>query len=49
MHHVVEATLQLRGAAGPRQVKDAKVALVHGNGGIVSAHSTIVLGKEPLS
>lgn len=49
MHHVVEATLQLRGAAGPRQVKDAEVALVHGNGGIVSAHSTIVLGKEPLS
>lgn len=49
MHHVVEATLQLRGAAGPRQVKDAEVALVHGNGGIVSAHSTIVLGKGPLS
>jgi acetyl-CoA acetyltransferase len=49
MHHVVEATLQLRGAAGPRQVKDAGVALVHGNGGIVSAHSTVVLGKEPLS
>ena len=49
MHHVVEATLQLRGAAGPRQVKDAEVALVHGNGGIVSAHSTVLLGKEPLS
>jgi acetyl-CoA acetyltransferase len=49
MHHVVEATLQLRGAAGPRQVKDAEVALVHGNGGIVSAHSTVVLAKEPLS
>ena len=49
MHHVIEATLQLRGAAGPRQVKDAGVALVHGNGGIVSAHSTVVLGKEPLS
>ncbi len=49
MHHVVEATLQLRGtAAGPRQVKDAEVALVHGNGGIVSAHSTVILGKEPL-
>jgi acetyl-CoA acetyltransferase len=49
MHHVVEATAQLRGEAGPRQVKDAEVALVHGNGGIVSAHSTIVLGKESLS
>ncbi len=49
MHHVIEATLQLRGAAGQRQVDDANIALVHGNGGIVSAHSTIVLGKEPLS
>lgn len=49
MHHVVEAALQLRGDAGPRQVDDAEVALVHGNGGIVSAHSTILLGKEPLS
>jgi len=49
MHHVVEAVLQLRGDAGPRQVGDAEVALVHGNGGIVSAHSTIILGKEPIS
>ncbi|MEM7361898.1 MAG: thiolase family protein [Bacteroidota bacterium] len=49
MHHVVEATLQLRGDAGPRQVENPEVALVHGNGGIVSAHSTILLGKEPLS
>jgi len=49
MHHVVEATLQLRGDAGKRQVDDAEVALVHGNGGIVSAHSTVVLGKEALS
>lgn len=47
MHHVVEATTQLRGGAGQRQVDGAEVALVHGNGGIVSAHSTIVLGKEP--
>lgn len=49
MHHVVEATLQLRGKAGKRQVEDAEVALVHGNGGIVSAHSTIVLGNQPLN
>lgn len=49
MHHVVEAALQIRGEAGPRQVDNADVALVHGNGGIVSAHSTILLGKEPLS
>ena len=49
MHHVIEATLQLRGDAGPRQVENSEVAIVHGNGGIVSAHSTILLGKEPLS
>ncbi len=49
MHHVVEATLQLRGTAGKRQVDGAEVALVHGNGGIVSAHSTILLGNQPLS
>ena len=40
---------RLRGDAGERQVKDPNVALVHGNGGIVSAHSTILLGNEPLS
>ena len=49
MHHVVEATLQLRGDAGKRQVEDPEVAVVHGNGGIVSAHSTVVLGNQPLN
>ncbi|MDE0159867.1 MAG: thiolase family protein [Candidatus Dadabacteria bacterium] len=49
MHHVVEATLQLRGDAGSRQVEDPEVAVVHGNGGIVSAHSTVVLGNQPVN
>ncbi|MXZ48408.1 MAG: thiolase family protein [Candidatus Dadabacteria bacterium] len=49
MHHVVEATLQLRGDAGSRQVEDPEVAVVHGNGGIVSAHSTVVLGNQPIN
>ncbi len=48
MHHVVEATLQLRGDAGSRQVENPEVAVVHGNGGIVSAHSTVVLGNQPI-
>lgn len=49
MHHIVEATLQLRGEAGERQSDKNDVAIVHGNGGIVSAHSTVVLGKDRLS
>lgn len=42
--HVIEAVRQLRGEAGQRQVKDAEVALVHGNGGVISVHCTLLLG-----
>jgi acetyl-CoA acetyltransferase len=45
MFHVVEAMHQLRGAAGPRQVAGAELAFVHGDGGILSAHCTLVLGR----
>jgi acetyl-CoA acetyltransferase len=44
MFHVVEAVHQLRGAAGPRQVDGAELAFVHGDGGILSAHCSLVLG-----
>lgn len=43
---LIEAVRQLRGEAGARQVKDAKLALCHGTGGIFSAHSTIILGRD---
>jgi acetyl-CoA acetyltransferase len=43
---ITEAVHQLRGECGPRQVKDAEIALVHGQGGIMSTHCTMILGKE---
>jgi acetyl-CoA acetyltransferase len=43
---ITEAVHQLRGESGLRQVKDAELALVHGQGGIMSTHCTMILGKE---
>lgn len=44
MFHAVEAVHQLRGRADARQVQDARLAFVHGDGGILSAHCSLVLG-----
>ncbi|HEX4979229.1 MAG TPA: acetyl-CoA acetyltransferase [Acidimicrobiales bacterium] len=47
MFVLVEATRQLRGEGGEgRQVPDAKVAVAHGCGGVLSSTSTVVLGTE---
>jgi acetyl-CoA acetyltransferase len=43
---LVEAARQLRGECGERQVPDANVALVHGNGGVLSSQVSAVLGSE---
>lgn len=44
MFHAVEAVHQLRGDALDRQVDRARLAFVHGDGGILSAHCSLVLG-----
>jgi acetyl-CoA acetyltransferase len=44
MFHAVEAVHQLRGNAQQRQVDNARLAFLHGDGGILSAHCSLVLG-----
>lgn len=46
MFALTEAVWQLRQQAGQRQVQNAKTALVHGQGGIMSSHTTLILGTE---
>ena len=46
MFGLTEAVAQLRGEAGERQVRHAETALVHGQGGIMSSHATMILGQE---
>jgi len=45
MTPISEAIIQLRGAGAERQIPDAQLALVSGNGGILSTHSTLVLAN----
>jgi acetyl-CoA acetyltransferase len=46
MFSLTEAVTQLRRQAGARQVTGAETALVHGQGGIMSSHATLILGRE---
>jgi acetyl-CoA acetyltransferase len=43
---LIEATRQLHGECGPRQVEGARIALAHGTGGVLSSAATVVLGKD---
>jgi acetyl-CoA acetyltransferase len=46
MFALTEAVFQLRGQAGERQLGNAELALVHAQGGIMSSHCTLILGRE---
>ena len=41
---LIEAVRQLRGECGARQVPGAETAIAHGNGGVLSSQSTVILG-----
>ncbi|MFO1326328.1 MAG: thiolase family protein [Rubrivivax sp.] len=43
MAHLAEAHLQMTGRAGARQVPRAGVTLLHGDGGVLSSHASLVL------
>ena len=46
MSMIVEGALQTMGIARERQVKDANLVLVHSHGGMMSEHSTLILGRQ---
>src|SRR5699024_8763301 len=43
---LIEAVRQLRNECEARQVNNAKLALVHGTGGVLSSTSTVILGRD---
>src|SRR3954451_20476000 len=45
MAHLVETHLQMSGRAGDRQVRDASIALLHGDGGVLSSHVSMFLER----
>ncbi len=46
MFALTEAVTQLRGEGDARQVAGAEIGLVHGQGGVLSSHATLILGTQ---
>jgi acetyl-CoA acetyltransferase len=46
MAHLVETHLQLSDRAGNRQAPNAGLALLHGDGGVLSSHVSLVLERS---
>jgi acetyl-CoA acetyltransferase len=46
MAHIAEAQRQLSGTAGPRQAGARHCALVHGDGGVLSSHVSLILSRD---
>lgn len=42
---LIEAARQVRGECGVRQVRGCETAIAHGNGGVLSSQSTVILGS----
>jgi acetyl-CoA acetyltransferase len=45
MAHLVETQRQMTGRAGPRQAKDPSLALLHGDGGVLSSHVSLIVER----
>ena len=43
---LIEATRQVRGQCGERQISEVDTALAHGNGGVLSSQCTVILGSS---
>lgn len=46
MAHIAEAYRQMMGQCGDRQVKQPKHAFMHGDGGVMSSHVSLILSRE---
>ncbi|HZP86663.1 MAG TPA: thiolase family protein [Burkholderiales bacterium] len=46
MAHLVETHLQMTDRAGARQVRDASIAMLHGDGGVLSSHVSLILSRD---